>query len=44
MFMLDVQVFVNFTNSGVGKKFDPRNTPCIPAVKIFFRLGFEQIS
>jgi hypothetical protein len=41
---LDVQVFVSFPNPGVGKKIDPRNTPCIPAVNFFFRLGFEQIS
>ncbi len=25
------------------KNFDPRNTAGMPAVKIFFRLGFEQI-
>jgi hypothetical protein len=25
-------------------KIDPRNRPSIPAVKFFFRLGFEQIS
>ena len=28
----------------LGKNVDPRNTSCIPAVKFFFRLGFEQIS
>jgi hypothetical protein len=30
--------------SALEKIFDPRNTHCMPAVKIFFRLEFEQIS
>ena len=33
-----------FPTPALEKNFDPRNTSCIPAVKIFFRLGFEQIS
>jgi KDO2-lipid IV(A) lauroyltransferase len=33
-----------FPTPALEKKFNPRNTSCIPAVKIFFRLGFEQIS
>ncbi|MBU4010268.1 MAG: hypothetical protein KJ882_05830, partial [Proteobacteria bacterium] len=28
--------------SALGKNFNPRNTPCIPAVKIFTRLDLDQ--
>ena len=28
--------------STLGKNFNPRNTPCIPAVKIFTRLDLDQ--
>jgi hypothetical protein len=33
-----------FPTPALEKNVDPRNTSCIPAVNIFFRLGFEQIS
>ncbi|MBU1054892.1 MAG: hypothetical protein KKC46_13855 [Proteobacteria bacterium] len=28
--------------SALGSNFNPRNTPCIPAVKIFARLELDQ--
>jgi len=28
--------------SALGENFNPRNTPCIPAVKIFTRLDLDQ--
>jgi len=28
--------------SALGSNFNPRNTPCIPAVKIFARLDLDQ--
>ncbi|MBU3946660.1 MAG: hypothetical protein KJ826_00360 [Proteobacteria bacterium] len=28
--------------SVLGENFNPRNTPCIPAVKIFTRLDLDQ--
>jgi hypothetical protein len=30
--------------SSLEKNYDPRNTGSMPAVKIFFRLEFDQIS